>query len=225
LNNSDVVYLVFEILFVGLAFPLLGWSFGVHLADIEMNVFREDFCKGKDIFNWKGSIVEDIVITLLAIILWIALLISACFYDPPFPIVALLFAPFGALLRWILGKFLNVLNPDFPIGTFIANIAGSIGIGIAVVYMRKLSFLLNEDEATLNIRCRILIGIEEGFCGCLSTVSTFILELYTIRRKKWSYIYGITSVVVAQVCLYIIFAVADSVYFDQQTNSSQFVCA
>ncbi len=39
-------------------------------------------------------------------------------------------------------------------------------------------------------------GIEDGFCGCLTTVSTWVAELAALRRRH-AYIYGATSFLVA----------------------------
>lgn len=41
-------------------------------------------------------------------------------------------------------------------------------------------------------------GRAAGFCGCLTTVSTFIVELSTLSLIP-SYVYAFTSVAVAQV--------------------------
>jgi fluoride ion exporter CrcB/FEX len=37
--------------------------------------------------------------------------------------------------------------------------------------------------------CQALQGIQDGFCGCLTTVSTWVLELMSLRRRH-AYIYG-----------------------------------
>ena len=45
----------------------------------------------------------------------------------------------------------------------------------------------------------VLYGLEEGLCGCLSTVSTWILELDTLAKKKGgaaAWIYGGVSIAV-----------------------------
>jgi CrcB protein len=39
----------------------------------------------------------------------------------------------------------------------------------------------------------VLQGIEDGFCGCLTTVSTWVIELTSLRRRN-AYRYGAASV-------------------------------
>jgi fluoride ion exporter CrcB/FEX len=41
----------------------------------------------------------------------------------------------------------------------------------------------------------VLQGIEDGFCGALTTVSTWMVELDTLRRVR-AYVYGASSVAV-----------------------------
>jgi fluoride ion exporter CrcB/FEX len=43
--------------------------------------------------------------------------------------------------------------------------------------------------------CQALQGIQDGVCGCLTTVSTWVLELMSLRRRH-AYIYGGLSVTV-----------------------------
>jgi fluoride exporter len=50
------------------------------------------------------------------------------------------------------------------------------------------------------LSCSILYGIDNGFCGCLSTVSTFAVELDTLIRKN-AYVYATVSITVGIVIL------------------------
>ena len=52
------------------------------------------------------------------------------------------------------------------------------------------------------VSCQVLQGIMDGFCGCLTTVSTWVLELSDLRRRH-AYLYGGVSVIIALCALVI----------------------
>ncbi|KAI0143512.1 CrcB-like protein-domain-containing protein [Xylariaceae sp. FL1272] len=99
---------------------------------------------------------------------------------------ALVFAPLGCLLRFYVSAHLNGRVPSFPLGTFAVNMLGTAVLGLAWD-------LAHVPEGGV-IGCQVFQGIEDGFCGCLTTVSTWITELAVLRRRK-SYIYGGVSVI------------------------------
>lgn len=103
----------------------------------------------------------------------------------------------GALCRWQLSRF-NPFTPSFPLGTFTANITGTLILGIAVVIQGRSSV-----TSISSISCAILHGIDTGFCGCLSTISTFAVELDTLIRKH-AYVYATVSIGVGLVLLVLV---------------------
>ncbi|KAI9894022.1 MAG: hypothetical protein M1814_004792 [Vezdaea aestivalis] len=108
---------------------------------------------------------------------------------------ALVFAPLGCLGRFYMSKALNQRIAKFPLGTFVANVAGTVILGMA--------WDLQRVPVGGMVGCQVLQGIEDGFCGCLTTVSTWVLELKGLRRK-YTYIYGTLSVAVSLAFLVII---------------------
>ncbi|WP_124553560.1 fluoride efflux transporter CrcB [Methylophilus methylotrophus] len=78
-------------------------------------------------------------------------------------------ASLGALLRWQLGLKLNSLLPALPLGTLSANLIGAYIIGFAIAYFSQVPQLSPE--------ARLLIIT--GFCGGLTTFSTFSAEVFT----------------------------------------------
>ena len=104
---------------------------------------------------------------------------------------ALVFAPIGCLLRFHASLRLNGKLVSFPLGTFVVNIVGTIILGMSWDLQRAplASGLIGGGK----IGCQVLQGIEDGFCGCLTTVSTWILELKGLQRKH-AYNYGAASV-------------------------------
>ncbi|KAG9241763.1 CrcB-like protein-domain-containing protein [Calycina marina] len=107
-------------------------------------------------------------------------------------ILALVFAPVGCLLRFHASLCLNGKLKSFPLGTFVVNMFGTVILGMAWDLQRAPlgSGLIGGGE----IGCQVLQGIQDGFCGCLTTVSTLVLELKGLQRKH-AYIYGGASAV------------------------------
>jgi CrcB protein len=79
----------------------------------------------------------------------------------------------GALLRWWLGAQLNNLLPSIPPGTLAANLVGCYVIGLAIAFFATYPAITPE--------WRLLIIT--GFCGSLTTFSTFSAELVTLLQQ------------------------------------------
>jgi CrcB protein len=82
-------------------------------------------------------------------------------------------ASLGALLRWSLGSQLNSLFPTIPPGTLTANLVGGYIAGIAIAFFATYSAIAPE--------WRLLIIT--GFCGGLTTFSTFSAEIATLLQQ------------------------------------------
>jgi CrcB protein len=84
------------------------------------------------------------------------------------PVLAIsLGAAGGALFRWQLGVRLNSFFPAVPPGTLAANLIGGYIIGLAVAYLAQAPNLAPEWR----------LFIITGFCGGLTTFSTFSAEV------------------------------------------------
>ena len=98
---------------------------------------------------------------------------------------ALVFAPVGCLLRFYASLHLNGRFHSFPLGTFAVNICGTAVEGML--------YDLQHVPLGGRLGCQLLQGLMDGFCGCLTTVSTWVVELKGLRiRHAW--IYGAASV-------------------------------
>lgn len=85
----------------------------------------------------------------------------------------------GCLLRWWLGGRLNALFPSVPPGTLAANLVGGYIIGCAVAFFAAFSAVAPQWR----------LFVITGFCGGLTTFSTFSAELYTLLsqgRTGWA---------------------------------------
>ncbi len=79
----------------------------------------------------------------------------------------------GALLRWLLGTWLNHLWPSVPLGTLAANLVGGYLIGVAFAYFSA--------QPMLSPELRLLVIT--GFLGGLTTFSTFSIEVVTAAQR------------------------------------------
>lgn len=120
----------------------------------------------------------------------------------------LLLAPCGTILRWRMSLLLNNRIDSFIcLGTFVVNISASL----FAFALHLISVDLGEAPEGLAFHTRHLLPLvwaaRDGFCGCLSTVSTFIGELIRLKRSR-AYVYGMISVLgipavnIAFLCLY-----------------------
>jgi CrcB protein len=81
-------------------------------------------------------------------------------------------AALGALLRWQLGNRLNALFPVIPPGTLAANLIGGYVVGLAIAFF--------SSYPALSPEWRLLIVT--GFCGGLTTFSTFSAEVFVLLQ-------------------------------------------
>lgn len=108
---------------------------------------------------------------------------------------ALVFAPLGCLARFYASLYLNGKVASFPLGTFSVNVFGTAVLGMA--------WVLAHVPLGGTVGCQVLQGVEDGFCGCLTTVSTWVTELSALRRRH-AYLYGAVSVGVSLAVLVVI---------------------
>lgn len=90
------------------------------------------------------------------------------------PVLAIsLGAALGALLRWQLGLKLNSFFPSLPPGTLVANLVGGYIIGLATAFFAQ--------TPALSPEWRLLVIT--GFCGGLTTFSTFSAEVVSLLQE------------------------------------------
>jgi fluoride exporter len=89
----------------------------------------------------------------------------------------------GALLRWLFGIALNPLLPALPLGTLAANLLGGFIVGAALGLFNQFQSLPPE----------LRLFVTTGFCGGLTTFSTFSAETVTLMLRQQ---YGWTAVII-----------------------------
>jgi len=97
-------------------------------------------------------------------------------------------AALGALLRWQLGSKLNSVFPTIPPGTLAANLIGAYVIGLCIAFFATYPAISPE--------WRLLVVT--GFCGGLTTFSTFSAEITALLQQgRISWALGAVAVHVA----------------------------
>jgi len=99
-------------------------------------------------------------------------------------VIQLFFAVFigggtGSVLRWFLGMKLNPLHNAIPLGTLTANLAGAFIIGMGLAWFNRMTHI--------DPLWKLLITT--GFCGGLTTFSTFSAEVVFLLqdgRAGWA---------------------------------------
>jgi CrcB protein len=135
------------------------------------------------------AIISAILCYLIALILY--------FYTPTtwrhraiFPI---LLSPPGTMLRYALSR-LNA-HLKFPLGTFLANMIATFVLA---------GVFAEQHRVGSGVRCNAMYSIQQGFCGCLSTVSSFAVEVRALKGwMKWTYIGA--SVVGGHILMLVVF--------------------
>ncbi|MFD0964076.1 fluoride efflux transporter CrcB [Pseudofulvibacter geojedonensis] len=79
----------------------------------------------------------------------------------------------GSVLRYFIGKALNSNITGIPYGTFLANILGSLLIGL-ILGMANKENLVSQNHVLL---------LATGFCGGFTTFSTFAYENHLFLKS------------------------------------------
>ena len=86
-------------------------------------------------------------------------------------------AAVGAPLRYLTDRFVQARHDsEFPWGTFVVNVSGSLLLG-----------LITSGVARGGVSTAAMTLLGTGFCGALTTYSTFSYETVRLvqRRRRW----------------------------------------
>ena len=78
----------------------------------------------------------------------------------------------GGWSRWFIGLKLNSIYPHIPLGTVAVNWIGSFIIGFAIAYFAQ-------SDLSPNYKLFVITG----FCGGLTTFSTFSVEIVSLLQQ------------------------------------------
>lgn len=97
-------------------------------------------------------------------------------------------ATLGALLRWLLSLKYNSVFSAMPLGTLMANLIGGYVVGLAIAYFSQASGISSEWR----------LFIVTGFCGGLTTFSTFSAEVvFLLQQGRFAWAIGVIAAHVA----------------------------
>jgi fluoride exporter len=174
-----------------LTFSLASLSFGAHLASIVVPHLPAPSRPTRSIrFGLTALAISTYAATFAAYFL-----LPANYRHKA--TAALLFSYPGTLTRYLLSLWLNPLMRTIPLGTFTANSLGTALLGM----FRVLQSI--PSPVSQNV-CALLQGLGDGYCGCLTTVSTFAAEVDTLEEWK-AWFYAAISWVTGQLLLLVIF--------------------
>jgi fluoride ion exporter CrcB/FEX len=193
-SGYNVVGLIAQLV-ATLAFSFTGYKLGEHVSKL-----FEPFRHRNWAFPVSTSAHWSIIIILAAMLAQAAVIaVAAAVHNSYWRqryTLALAFSPAGALTRAFLTKMLNGRSKTFLWGTFWANMLGTL--------LEAIFFLLQTvvDRDGYGIRCQVLQGLQDGYCGALTTISSLIAQLVVLStRHAWRY--GSVSVIFG-LCLFII---------------------
>lgn len=98
---------------------------------------------------------------------------------------ALVLAPIGTWIRWWAGSRINPISPPYiKFGTFGCNMASTSIAGVMYLLQRISPLGPGLGEWP----CQALQGVQDGFCGCLSTIPAFIEQAERMHDSdhKWA---------------------------------------
>lgn len=206
-NGGYSFMALLAVIITTISLSLVALSFGAHIA------LAIDPITPTLPFRFVRRVVDPAVVCL-AFGSWLGAIIMTIWPPDRFSrspetwrgqaLFALVFAPLGCLLRFYASILLNACFPAFPLGTFTVNIFGTMAEGM--VYDLQHSSVAGALASSTQgdsrpsyhsfITCQLLEGVADGFCGCLTTVSTWVAELRGLTRYH-GYLYGIVTVAVA----------------------------
>lgn len=189
-------------LILGVGMPVGALLFGRHLAHLspwsDMRLQRESTEEGHSPVSKFCIILENISFTFAWIVFTCLVIVLPYYFKRLDILFSIIFASFGTYVRWHLAP-LNSTFTGFKLGTFIVNVGGSWVLGGTIVAKTHLSEQLGAEHPGV----LVLSGVATGFCGCLTTVSTFAVELTSLSLIG-SYAYALSSILLAQLGLIII---------------------
>ena len=182
---------------------------GVGLSTITLSLSLASLAFGYNVASFMDPIVSSIrfpsritryTLSCLAVLTYAATLITYFLLSARFrskATAALLFSFPGTLTRYLLSISLNQRFKALPAGTLAANTLGTALLAAFHVLQR-----INNPVSPH--ACSLLQGLLDGYCGCLTTVSTFAAEIRAFKGRR-AVRYAVLSWVLGQIMMVLVF--------------------
>lgn len=139
---------------------------------------------GESYWGWETLKWVQWTLSVMAIPLVALIIVLTCVYNNNSRskwTLPQLFAIPGSFLRYYLALWLNQNIKSFPLGTFFANELAVLTMAVFTMCARgKSGYGSSIPIASSLTQCRVVSALSSGFCGSLSTISTFINEGYNL---------------------------------------------
>lgn len=173
-----------------MAIPFFGHTCGLHFALAFDYVVTP---KIKKFITYKTVRIVELCCVGIGIGALVANLVLTCalsideWYKQKYSF-SILMGAFGAFSRFKLSQYNGTIRPWFPLGTWIANLSGVLLIAICELLVLGLtktgSRLISNDTHVMVIQ-----GFATGWAGSLTTISSFINELYNLENPAYQHVY------------------------------------
>ncbi len=110
----------------------------------------------------------------------------------------------GSVLRYLIGRQLNLTSASFPWGTFLVNLAGCLIIGLVF------GWILEKSKPSEGL----LLFLVAGFCGGFTTFSAYAHESMALLKTGHIALfltYVLSSIIAGLICVWLGYAVIRAV--------------
>jgi len=169
------------------------------------------------------SAILAVIMTILLILLSSLVNQDAYTITDRTMVYAMICSPPGAIFRWLLSTYNGKLPFQdwswFPLGTFLANVIGSI-LSITII---ATEYRLDSSTSSFWVM-GTMRAVKVGFVGSLTTVSTFVAEVhgFIINNSDHAYPYMLTTLVTCcSICslIYGVITFGEGLPADDDANS------
>ncbi|QPG74499.1 hypothetical protein FOA43_001829 [Brettanomyces nanus] len=193
-NSGYGVLEFFAVLLIQMGVSFFGYYLGRDFAAL-LDLWAV-FNRASRLLNYKVCRIFELTTAGLAIAGFIANLVLTCtlpldnFWKKDYSL-SILFGVVGAILRFQLSKYNGKFHMKwFPAGTLMANVLACTVL--AVVTLLNNGYIDSSTQSRIvsnKVHRMVINAFVSGFCGSLSTISSFVNELYNLKHPIQRYTY------------------------------------